>query len=182
MAIRSESGVRICLSLICLLYAGVVFRTAWLAEDAFITFRTVDNFINGYGLTWNIGERVQAYTHPLWMFLVSACYFATREISLTTMFLSLAVSSTAVWIFVRNVADSAWAALGVLVIIASRAFIDYSTSGLENPLTHLLLALLESDDNRTSSSCSMDSILAPLLRFPLSQYGVRQIGYWGWCS
>ena len=141
MAIPSESGVRICLSLICLLYAGVVFCTAWLAEDAFITFRTVDNFINGYGLTWNTGERVQAYTHPLWMFLVSACYFATREISLTTMFLSLAVSSTAVWIFVRNVADSAWAALGVLALIASRAFIDYSTSGLENPLTHLLLAL-----------------------------------------
>ena len=80
-----------------LLYHGlVVLRTAWLSEDAFITFRTVDNFINGYGLTWNITERVQAYTHPLWMFLVAVCYFWTREIYYTSILLSLAVSLTAV--------------------------------------------------------------------------------------
>ena len=29
---------------------------------------------------------------------------------------------------------------GLLALIGSRAFMDYSTSGLENPLTHLLLA------------------------------------------
>jgi len=54
------------------------------------------------GLRWNIAERVQAYTHPLWLFAVSAARLA--------------------------------------VLVSSRAFTDYSTSGLENPLTHLLLA------------------------------------------
>ena len=58
--------------------AVVVARSAWLMDDAFITFRTIDNFVHGYGLTWNTTERVQAYTNPLWMFLVSAFYFATR--------------------------------------------------------------------------------------------------------
>jgi len=46
-----------------------VVRSAWLCDDAFITFRTADNFIHGYGLTWNVAERVQTYTHPLWLFL-----------------------------------------------------------------------------------------------------------------
>ncbi len=46
-----------------------------MSDDAYITLRTVDNFINGYGLTWNISERVQAYTHPLWMFLLSIYIF-----------------------------------------------------------------------------------------------------------
>ena len=33
-----------------LLYGVVLLRTAWLSEDAVITFRTVDNFIQGFGL------------------------------------------------------------------------------------------------------------------------------------
>ena len=27
-----------------------LLSTAWIAEDAHITFRTIDNFVNGYGL------------------------------------------------------------------------------------------------------------------------------------
>jgi hypothetical protein len=49
-------------------FAIVVVRTSWLSDDAYITLRTVDNFVSGYGLRWNVAERVQTYTHPLWMF------------------------------------------------------------------------------------------------------------------
>ena len=49
------------------LIAFVLVNTAWLSEDIYITLRVVDNFVNGYGLTWNVAERVQAYTHPLWL-------------------------------------------------------------------------------------------------------------------
>ena len=56
----------------------IIFRRAWMCDDAFITLRTVDNFVNGYGLTWNVDERVQAYTHPLWMFVISLFYLFTR--------------------------------------------------------------------------------------------------------
>jgi arabinofuranosyltransferase len=57
----------------------ILLRTAWVADDAFLTMRTVDNFVNGYGLRWNILERVQIYTHPLWMFLLSAFYYFIRD-------------------------------------------------------------------------------------------------------
>ena len=48
-----------------LIYAIAVLRTAWLSDDAYITFRVVDNAVHGLGLTWNPAERVQGYTHPL---------------------------------------------------------------------------------------------------------------------
>jgi arabinofuranosyltransferase len=57
----------------------LLLPTAWICDDAYITMRTADNFVNGYGLTWNVSERVQAYTHPLWLFLISGIYFPTRD-------------------------------------------------------------------------------------------------------
>jgi len=123
-------------------FCVVLVRNAWLCDDAYITFRTVDNFVNGYGLTWNTAERVQAYSNPLWMFLLSLLYFFTREIYYTSILFSVAVSVAAVILLAFRVASSLGAALFIIVALSSsKAFIDYSTSGLENPLTHLVLAI-----------------------------------------
>ncbi|MBN1250426.1 MAG: hypothetical protein JXC32_22370, partial [Anaerolineae bacterium] len=73
-------------------FGALVVRNAWLSDDAYITFRTVDNFVHGYGLTWNVAERVQVYTHPLWMFLLSGVYAITREITITSQVVSILVS------------------------------------------------------------------------------------------
>ncbi|MBK7217390.1 MAG: hypothetical protein IPH95_10125 [Candidatus Promineofilum sp.] len=35
-------------------------QRAWMGDDAFITLRTVDNFVAGRGLVYNVGERVQS--------------------------------------------------------------------------------------------------------------------------
>ena len=42
-----------------LAFALVVLRLGWMSDDAYISFRTVWNLVNGYGLTWNTDERVQ---------------------------------------------------------------------------------------------------------------------------
>ena len=70
----------------------VTIRRAWLSDDAYITLRTVDNLIHGFRFTWNITERVQAYTHPLWMLFVSCFYFFTHEAYYTVIVVSLGVS------------------------------------------------------------------------------------------
>jgi arabinofuranosyltransferase len=128
--------------LLVFIFILILPRTAWLCDDAFITFRTVDNFIEGHGLVYNVGERVQTYTHPLWMFLISFFYFLTGEIYFTPIMVSILLSIVAVIFFTFKIAETRInAILGLIVLIFSRAFIDYSTSGLENPLTHLLLAL-----------------------------------------
>jgi arabinofuranosyltransferase len=124
------------------LYLITVFITAWLSDDAYITFRTIDNLINGYGLVWNIGERVQAYTHPLWMFVLAVFQFVTGEAYLTSIFLSIIISSAVFFIIVKTLSLSTSSSiLAGLILILSKAFIDYSTSGLENPLSHLLVTL-----------------------------------------
>jgi len=124
------------------LFAFVLLRTAWLCDDAYITFRTVNNAVNGYGFTWNVVERVQVYTHPLWMLLLTAFHFFTREMYATALFVSMGVSFLAVAVLAfRVAAPGAPALFAVLALLSAKAFVDYSTSGLENPLTHLLLAL-----------------------------------------
>jgi arabinofuranosyltransferase len=119
--------------------AVAVTKDAWLSDDAFITLRTIDNVWSGYGLRWNPIERVQTYTHPLWMLLLAAVYGVTREPHLTTLAISLAVTASAVWLLARRLTP-AGRALAFVPLAGSRAFVDYSTSGLESPLSHLLLA------------------------------------------
>lgn len=139
------------LVLLVLLYAFIVLRTAWLSDDAYITFRTIENLVHGYGLGYNPFVRVQAYTHPLWMLLLSGVYFLAYrvlglsfpgELYFTAVSLSILLSVAAVLIFSFRICRTSIVALiGVGILALSRAFVDYSTSGLENPLAHLLLAV-----------------------------------------
>ena len=120
----------------------IIFRRAWMCDDAFITLRTVDNFVNGYGLTWNVMERVQAYTHPLWMLIISFFYFFTREPFYTVILISITLSGCTLYLLLKYFGENQWMAILATIILAfSRAFVDYSTSGLENPLSHLIVIL-----------------------------------------
>ena len=114
---------------------------AWICDDAYIGFRVADNFAHGYGLTWNVAERVQVYTCPLWILAVSLVNVATREVYFTSMLLSLAASTAAVVLLARWLSiSSANGSLVILAAVSSKAFMDYTTSGLENSLGYLLAA------------------------------------------
>jgi arabinofuranosyltransferase len=136
--LRPATAALVVLSLA--LFLAAVLETAWLSDDAYITFRTIDNLLHGHGLRWNVAERVQSYTHPLWMLLVAGTAAITGEIPRTAMALTVVLSLGAVGLLARGAAGPAAAGLAVLLCALSRAFVDYSTSGLENALTHLLLA------------------------------------------
>lgn len=127
------------LTLVCLVsFALILFRTAWIGDDVYITLRTVDNFVNGHGLLWNISERVQSFTHPLWLFLLVLVYAPTRDAYLTALTVSIVTSLLTFWLVIRR---DGFAWLGVAILLSSKAFVDFSASGLENSLTHLLLVL-----------------------------------------
>jgi arabinofuranosyltransferase len=112
-----------------------------MSDDAYITLRTVDNLVNGYGPRWNVAERVQAFTHPLWMFVMAGPYAITREAFLTPLAVSIAFAAVAIWTCLRQCRAAATILVVASVLIFSKAFVEYSTSGLENPLAFLLLAL-----------------------------------------
>lgn len=81
------------------------------------------------------------YTHPLWLFLLIGARTVTGELYFTTLAASIVLSVAAVLVVVHLVARSRAAALmGVMLLAFSRSFVDFSTSGLENALAHLLIA------------------------------------------
>src|SRR5262249_8034083 len=55
---------------------GIVLaaRGAWTCDDAFISFRYIDQFEQGHGLVYNPGQRVEGYTHFLWVILLAAAH------------------------------------------------------------------------------------------------------------
>jgi len=125
-----------------LLFLLVLLRTAWISDDAAITLRTVLNFTHGFGPTFNINERVQAYTHPLWFFILSLGSLISGNVFYTTFFISIAFSAAALGLLLSSIPRNHFSLVLIgLTVILSKAFVDFSTSGLENPLSHLLLLL-----------------------------------------
>src|SRR5688500_13451644 len=132
-------------------YSLLVIRNAWISDDAFITFRSIENFLAGYGMGFNPFVRVQAFTHPLWMLVLSFVYFIQRlfvphnphALSHITVFLSILFSFTTLYLLLTRIARPGTLSflLPILILALTGSFIDFSTSGLENPLTHLLLVL-----------------------------------------
>jgi arabinofuranosyltransferase len=136
------------------LYFLLLIMTAWITDDSFIGWGTVDNFINGYGLRYNITERVQSYTSPLMMFLWIFVAIFVRSPYWSILFLNFLTSLVALFIFIRYICNTKHkkdcekenifahqAILPVLILILSKSYIDYSTSGLENSLEYMVIAL-----------------------------------------
>ena len=153
------------LVLVTFLFAIVVLRTAWICDDAAITFRSVENLATGNGAVWNTGERVQVYTHPLWMLVLTGMRAMTGELFVSTMLLSIALATLGYAIVVLRIAPSVPAALFAgFVLIFSRAYTDFSTSGLETVLSHLLLLLfLQKQLGDERDSILPSALLAGLL-------------------
>lgn len=112
---------------------------AWLCDDAFITLRSAKNLVEGRGPVLNVGWRVQSYTHPGWMLLLALAWAITREAFWTTIAVALAVSGAALWLGLERCRGWTGALVCVVASSCSRAFVEFSTAGLENPLTHLVI-------------------------------------------
>ncbi len=120
----------------------VVAWFAWLSDDALITIRTALNTVHGYGLVFNIDERVQAYTHPLWFAVLVAAGWLTGQWMLMPILLGIAATAAATGIIVAHVAQVSRIAVLTVALVLSNSFVEYATSGLENGLSYLLLAAL----------------------------------------
>jgi arabinofuranosyltransferase len=121
------------------LFAGMLayhaWRYAWVAEDAFINFRVIDNFKAGLGLTWNPGERVQVYTSTLWMALSIGMSALTGEPLYATVLLSFMLVALGFALLWRCSERQAIPFLTAgVALVCSHSVRDYLCSGLEPPL------------------------------------------------
>ncbi|MDR0479974.1 MAG: hypothetical protein LBH31_09295 [Burkholderiaceae bacterium] len=121
------------------LAAWLIWRNAWVSDDATITLRTVLNLLTGYGARFNIDERVQAYTHPLWFGLLALGTVIAGNAFLVAAWLGIGVSVAALAWLLRLAINPWQGLLAAAALLCSTAFMEFSTAGLENPLSHLLL-------------------------------------------
>ena len=118
---------------------GMFLKNAWVTEDAYIIFRSVEQVFAGNGPVWNPHERVQAFTSPLWFGLL-----VLSRILFADLYLNAVALSFALWLFtLRNLQrlapNSPAFAMSVLLCVASTAVHDYTSSGLENVLAYALI-------------------------------------------
>lgn len=124
------------------LFILVLLKSLWINDDAAITFRTILNTLNNFGLTFNISERVQAYTHPLWFMLLLLSTKISGNVFISTFFVSATISILNFLILIRKASKKNTILAISFILILSKSFIDYSSSGLENPLSHLFIILI----------------------------------------
>jgi len=65
------------LSVVALFQASLVVdgaRYFWLDDDQMISMRYARNLVEGYGLVWNAGERVEGYTNFLWTLVMAGAH------------------------------------------------------------------------------------------------------------
>jgi arabinofuranosyltransferase len=139
------------LTVLCVL-AGALFlgwRELWfLTDDAFITFRHIDQHVRGFGWVWNRPpfQPVQGYSNFLWMILLEAVWRLTgMDPPHSANALSLVFSAGTLalgfgWVWSLRLPEG-WerhrftlAALVVAGAIAHRTFLTWTSSGLESAL------------------------------------------------
>lgn len=116
-------------------------KNMWVAEDAFITLRTVEQFLHGNGFRWNPHDRTQVYTSPLWFLCIIATTVFSKTLYLDLVVLSVLLHIALLGIMARCLPSCRHWVATVLLLSLSQAFFEFTGSGLEYPLAYCLLAI-----------------------------------------
>ncbi|MFH1418548.1 MAG: hypothetical protein ABII12_09730 [Planctomycetota bacterium] len=115
----------------------------YLTDDAFISFRYARNLLDGHGLVFNPGERVEGYSNFLWVLLTTGgmvCRLEpaawARAMGAIALFATVSVAAR----LAMRLTASLWAALATAVLLATSTALCASTmGGLETGLYCLLV-------------------------------------------
>jgi len=133
---------------------------AWMGDDAYISFRYARNWLEGHGLVYNPGERVEGYTNFLWTALIAgamALGFAPEHaaivLSLVSFVLLVLAQIRVVRLLDRGAASKGDTApnalletlsLSVLLTCSNYGIASFVTGGLET-LFALTLVFLSAE-------------------------------------
>src|SRR5262245_20612451 len=76
-----------------LLLLTLGWRQRWVSEDAFIDFRVIEHLVAGHGPVFNLGERVEAFTNPLWVALLTLVHGSGLTLSRSVVWLGLGLTA-----------------------------------------------------------------------------------------
>jgi arabinofuranosyltransferase len=151
----------------------------WVQEDAFINFRIIANMAAGHGPVFNVGERVEVYSDPLWLFLLAGLHAALPWLSLEWISVVLGLMGTAAGVVLggRGVQrlisgrdGGVTLPIGLLIFSVVAGVWEFATSGLEMGLTFCWIGLgfwllVRTDRLKTSATwCAFVLGLGTLIR------------------
>ncbi len=107
----------------------------FLSDDAFISFRYSRHWVEGLGLVWNPGEKVEGYTNFLWMALMAAGLQLGIEPEIFAPLMGL-LSGLGVLFLVSKLSppESHWRWLTPGLLVTNYSFIAWSSGGLETQM------------------------------------------------
>ncbi|HPQ70525.1 MAG TPA: hypothetical protein PKW95_15460 [bacterium] len=132
---------------------GLALFFAWrrmsLLDDAFISFRYARNLVDGHGLVFNVGERVEGYTNFLWTILLAGLAWLTGVeipyLALGGCLVCLVGNLTTVWLIGRRLSapepNKIHVPLAALWLAVQYSFTGYGTTGMETMLASWLVNL-----------------------------------------
>lgn len=115
-----------------------------VVDDAFISFRYAGNLVQGHGLVFNPGERLEGYTNLLWTLLVALGLWAGADAEWFARWLGWLCAAAClplVWWLAGSVTRGlgpGWRGLAVLLVGWSAPLAYWAGAGLETPLFALL--------------------------------------------
>lgn len=118
---------------------AVITLSGWLCDDAYHGFVMAKHLAEGNGFVYNIGERVNASTCPLFTLIIAALYAPFMNgMYFIAMGTCIIFSGLCVWLMIYKICKDKYDLLFFVLIFCSKSFISFTTSGLENPLLFLL--------------------------------------------
>lgn len=135
-----------------LFFAWQAWSRRWMTDDGYINIRVVEQMLAGNGPVFNAGERVEATTSTLWLYLIAApSALLPVEPSVIAVVLGWVFGVGAMVLAVAGAHRLATAAglagehsiplpFGLLVVLGVTQFSDFATAGLEGGLTLCWLA------------------------------------------
>ncbi|MEW6401029.1 MAG: hypothetical protein AB1649_04475, partial [Chloroflexota bacterium] len=129
------------LSILILIGISAVFYSRFTAEDAYITYRYAENWINTGSLVYNEGEPINAMTSPLHAVFSAALFFVTGNTVLSNKIISvilLLLAALVVWD--RYKAHLHFQVLVVILLIPPCVLL-WTFGGLETPILLFLATI-----------------------------------------
>lgn len=141
----------------------------WVGDDAYISFRYVRNLVQGQGLVYNPGERVEGYTNFLWVILLAPFAALGLDLALVSIALTLLCLCATLllmgWLVRRYspAPERLSVPIAVIALGLNYVFASYGTSGLETMLGALLVLLaVERAERGRALSAGVLAILATM--------------------
>lgn len=125
-----------------LLFLVAVVLYSWNSDDAYHSYIMAKHLVEGKGLVYNPGYRATASTHPLLTLLEAFIFLFTDRPDICGLLLGLLFSGAAAWILFFRICPTTTPAIYALgLMVSSRCFLSFTTSGLENPMLFFFGAL-----------------------------------------